>query len=143
MVAVRATAQGSGFLPLQALSGEAGSPRPTPGRRAWLELEGASESAGAFEQLEGQLRLPPAPQAETPQLLWIPAIELYAPVLPVELELVEIEGVEYDQWTAPAEFAAGWHASSAPLGEAGNTVLNPRPGLICPSVCGLPSEATP
>jgi LPXTG-site transpeptidase (sortase) family protein len=120
--AVRATteAQASGFLPLQAPSGEAGGPRPTPGRRAWLELE----SEGASEQLEGQLRLPPAPQAETPQLLWIPAIELYAPVLPVELELVEIEGVEYDQWTAPAEFAAGWHASSAPLGEAGNTVLN-------------------
>jgi L-aspartate oxidase len=26
---------------------------------------------------------------------------------------------------------------------AGNTVLNPRPGLICPSVCGIPNEATP
>jgi len=26
---------------------------------------------------------------------------------------------------------------------AGNTVLNPRPGTLCPSVCGLPSEATP
>ena len=26
---------------------------------------------------------------------------------------------------------------------AGNTVLNPRPGMLCPSVCGVPSEATP
>jgi L-aspartate oxidase len=26
---------------------------------------------------------------------------------------------------------------------AGNTVLNPRPGTMCPSVCGVPSEATP
>ena len=26
---------------------------------------------------------------------------------------------------------------------AGNTVLNPRPGTLCPSVCGAPSEATP
>ena len=25
---------------------------------------------------------------------------------------------------------------------AGNTVLNPRPGTLCPSVCGVPSEAT-
>lgn len=25
---------------------------------------------------------------------------------------------------------------------AGNTVLNPRPGTLCPSVCGLPSEET-
>jgi L-aspartate oxidase len=26
---------------------------------------------------------------------------------------------------------------------AGNTVLNPRPGTLCPSVCGVPSEASP
>jgi L-aspartate oxidase len=26
---------------------------------------------------------------------------------------------------------------------AGNTVLNPRPGTLCPSVCGAPSVATP
>ncbi len=26
---------------------------------------------------------------------------------------------------------------------AGNTVLNPRPGTVCPSVCGVSSEATP
>ena len=26
---------------------------------------------------------------------------------------------------------------------AGNTVLNPRPGTLCPSVCGAPIEATP
>jgi L-aspartate oxidase len=26
---------------------------------------------------------------------------------------------------------------------AGNTVLNPRPGTMCPSVCGVSSEATP
>ncbi len=25
----------------------------------------------------------------------------------------------------------------------GNTVLNPRPGTLCPSVCGMPSAATP
>ena len=26
---------------------------------------------------------------------------------------------------------------------AGNTVLNPRPGTMCPSVCGVSSEAIP
>ena len=26
---------------------------------------------------------------------------------------------------------------------AGNTVLNPRPGTLCPSVCGVSSAATP
>lgn len=31
----------------------------------------------------------------------------------------------------------------ATLPIAGNTVLNPRPGTLCPSVCGVPSEATP
>jgi len=30
----------------------------------------------------------------------------------------------YRQWGVPETYAAGWHRSSAPLGLAGNTVLN-------------------
>jgi LPXTG-site transpeptidase (sortase) family protein len=75
---------------------------------------------------DSTMRLPdprPSPEPEIPRLLWIPAIDLYTTVIPVDVELVEIDGVEYDQWTAPDEFAAGWHANSAPLG-TGNSVLN-------------------
>jgi LPXTG-site transpeptidase (sortase) family protein len=107
----------SGFLPVQTLRGEA---EPGPSRRLPFEAEGEL-APGAFDD---PLILPAEAPAEIPQLIWIPDIGLYAPVVPVELEVVEIDRVEYDQWEAPTEYAAGWHSSSAPLGEPGNTVLN-------------------
>jgi len=54
----------------------------------------------------------------------IPAIGLDARVVPIQTTIVKIEGKEYQQWDVPNEFAAGWHMSSARLGELGNTVLN-------------------
>lgn len=55
----------------------------------------------------------------------IPAIGLDAPVVPVHLKEVEAhDGNLYQQWIAPYEFAAGWHDTSATLGEFGNLVLN-------------------
>ena len=113
-------AQLGGFLPVQA-------------QRATLSPERSSRAlddgflggeALAEEALPGVAEDVPAQNGEAPRLIWIPAIELYAPVVGVDLEVVEIEGVEYDQWTAPSERAAGWHASSALLAQAGNTVLN-------------------
>lgn len=62
--------------------------------------------------------------SEIPLRLVIPAIELDAPILPVTPELVDIGGVNFQQWQSPDEYAAGWHESSAELGEVGNTVLN-------------------
>ena len=35
-----------------------------------------------------------------------------------------VEGQTHKLWEAPAMHAAGWHDTSAPLGEAGNTVLS-------------------
>jgi LPXTG-site transpeptidase (sortase) family protein len=65
---------------------------------------------------------PAAP--EIPIRLIIPAIELDAPVLTSEAEIVQIMGKPFQVWHAPEEFATGWHVSSAPLGVPGNTVLN-------------------
>jgi LPXTG-site transpeptidase (sortase) family protein len=109
----------SGFLPVQVLSGEANLERIAPNRRLLFEAEDELPVPGAEV-----LHLPDDEPVEIPQRMWIPGIDLYAPVLPVELEVVEIDRVEYDQWSAPTEYAAGWHASSAALGQPGNTVLN-------------------
>jgi LPXTG-site transpeptidase (sortase) family protein len=68
------------------------------------------------------LPLPAAP--EIPLRLIIPAIELEAPILPAEAEVVAIAGKSYQVWRAPDQFAAGWHVTSATLGVIGNTVLN-------------------
>jgi LPXTG-site transpeptidase (sortase) family protein len=62
--------------------------------------------------------------AEIPLRLVVPAIQLDAPILGVQPEMVKIGGAELMQWLSPDEYAAGWHETSARLGEPGNTVLN-------------------
>jgi sortase A len=64
------------------------------------------------------------PLSEIPLHLVIPVIDLVTPVVEVEPEYVRIGDVEFQQWLSPDEYAAGWHDTSARLGEVGNTVLN-------------------
>lgn len=65
------------------------------------------------------------PQRLIPDRIVIPSIGLDAPVKAVHMQEVEAhDGNTYLQWTAPYEFAAGWHDTSAALGEFGNLVLN-------------------
>ena len=49
---------------------------------------------------------------------------LDAPIVPVSAKVINYNGKDYQQWVAPDEYAAGWHNSSAKLGDVGNTVLN-------------------
>jgi LPXTG-site transpeptidase (sortase) family protein len=123
---------GSGYLPWQALHGQGlhkqGLSETREQRRIAVDsrLQAELNHSLSPDPQDSAMRLPdprPTPEPEIPRLLWIPAIDLYTTVIPVDVELVEIDGVEYDQWTAPDEFAAGWHANSAPLG-TGNSVLN-------------------
>lgn len=59
-----------------------------------------------------------------PFRITIPAIDLDAPIVQAEIRWVEVNGKEYQQWQVPNLYAAGWHESSARLGEVGNTVFN-------------------
>lgn len=61
---------------------------------------------------------------QVPVRLVIPSIELDTRVIPAEWEVVSLWGQELRRWLAPDEGAAGWHTTSALLGEPGNTVLN-------------------
>ncbi len=77
------------------------------------------------ESMVVELPAPPKPASpEIPVRLVIPVIELDAPVLTSEAQILEISGKPFQVWHAPDEYAAGWHVSSAPLGVPGNTVLN-------------------
>ena len=62
--------------------------------------------------------------ADRPQRIVIPSIDLDAPVADVGLSAIDSGGQTYYQWQVPASYEAGWHNTSAPLGQAGNTVLN-------------------
>ena len=62
--------------------------------------------------------------AAIPDRILISSINLDAPIVSAENEIIEIDDVEYIQVLVPEEFAAGWHLDSAPLGEIGNTVIS-------------------
>ena len=47
-----------------------------------------------------------------------------APVDSIGLAQVISEDKTYYQWQVPQAYEVGWHNTSAPLGEVGNTVLN-------------------
>lgn len=84
------------------------------------ELELNAVTAGSTKQ-ESTAAILPDP--EPPARILISSIGLDAPIVPADMDFKTIEGAEYLQWMVP-EFAAGWHSTSARLGEPGNTVLN-------------------
>ena len=58
----------------------------------------------------------------SPNRLIIPSVGIDIPVVPVGWEVVEQNGQQFSIWQV-ANFAAGWHQTTAPLGEPGNTVM--------------------
>ena len=59
-----------------------------------------------------------------PSNLRIPILELDAPVVPIGLKAVTVNGTSALMLDVPGYRAAGWHETSARLGLRGNTVLN-------------------
>lgn len=64
------------------------------------------------------------PQGVIPVRLFIPDIELEAPIVPIGWKYIEIGGRMQPIWDVPNRRVAGWHETSAKIGVPGNTVLN-------------------
>lgn len=62
--------------------------------------------------------------ANRPRRIVIPSIAVDAPVVEVGMTPIDSGSETLYQWLVPADYEAGWHNTSAPLGEPGNTVLN-------------------
>jgi sortase A len=71
--------------------------------------------------LDASAQGPPPGQ---PQRIEIPAIRVDAAITSVGLQAIQQNGQTYYQWQVPNTNKAGWHNSSALLGQRGNTVLN-------------------
>lgn len=107
-----------GFLPMAVSRDRVqGAPTLSP-----TETPAVSTTDQALSDTASETVTPSGPLS--PDRIVIPAIELDAPVVPAREEMTEIDGVDYLQYLAPDEYAAGWHTNSAPLGKAGNTVIN-------------------
>jgi sortase A len=62
--------------------------------------------------------------SQPPTRLLIPTIDLQAPIVVAKSIDYTYNGQPATTWQVPDWFAAGWHETSAPPGEPGNTVLN-------------------
>ena len=99
----------------------------TPIPDATAEAATAEENSTEITLPAGFVSLKDAPRGSLdhqPRRIVIPNIEVDAPVVDVSLTAVENEGQTYYQWQVPTAYEAGWHNTSAPLGQPGNTVLN-------------------
>lgn len=121
--------------PTAAQSASANTPLPvitvviTPIPDATAEAKTAvnAENSTEITLPAGFVSLNDAPRASLdnqPQRIVIPSIEVDAPVTDVSLTAVQSGAQTYYQWQVPAAYEAGWHNTSAPLGQTGNTVLN-------------------
>jgi sortase A len=66
----------------------------------------------------------PTPIPAIPDRVFISAIDLDAPVVPVTQTVIWVGGKKQPTFEIPDMRAAGWHVTSASLGRPGNTVLN-------------------
>jgi len=64
------------------------------------------------------------PKTTSPSRIVIPALSVDAPVVPLSPHKLEVEGEMHEVWEVPNDYAAGWHRTSATIGEGGNVVLN-------------------
>jgi sortase A len=66
---------------------------------------------------------PPQPANGGPTRIVIKSVGIDTPVVPIGWSVIEQNGREYSVWDV-ADYVAGWHETSAPPGQAGNTVLS-------------------
>jgi sortase A len=62
-------------------------------------------------------------QPYTPTRIVVPSVGVDGPVIPIALN-TETSDDAQARWEVPEPHVAGWHKTSAPLGIAGNTVIN-------------------
>lgn len=116
-------AQAAGFLPVFFPDGHApGAPTLPPTEIQPLSPADQATSIPAVQPTPAGAIPPAGPLI--PDRIVIPKIDLDAPVVEATGKKIKAGAQEFLQFLAPDEFAAGWHTNSAPLGEAGNTVLN-------------------
>jgi LPXTG-site transpeptidase (sortase) family protein len=99
----------------------------TPASQSYLP----AVKGGAGTDTAGQAKASPTPQPrptatalplDVPTRIVIPSVKLDAPVEAVGL--VRAKGKTVDEWGVPDGRTAGWHDTSARLGQIGNLVLN-------------------
>jgi len=127
-IPVQYAAEVHAAVPVDAASDAPGTPTPRHAR-----AEAATQTVAVVKPEDtpppkhspsAEPTFTPPPTSALPSRLTIPSINVDAPVVTAELDVLEVAGQSQSTWDVPDEYAAGWHANSATLGLPGNTVLN-------------------
>lgn len=93
------------------------TPSPVPDSTA---IATATPTVTAETPAPKPTETPPAP----PTRIVVPSIDVDAPVIEMSLTEKRIEGSVQEIWEVPDGYAAGWHETSARVGETGNMVMS-------------------
>jgi sortase A len=97
-------------------------PSPTPAETLPATAQMPTQPSPTPVSVRSTSQAPP-PGVE-PAYMRIPILELTAPVVPIGLKSITVNGTSALMWDVPDYRAVGWHETSARLGVPGNTVLN-------------------
>lgn len=91
-----------------------------------MELTTPSKPEDLVGNGDGQVGevVTPQPHRNIPDRLIIESIKLDVPVLAEHYKEIYQDDQTYIQWRVPFRRASGWHDTTAPLGDPGNTVFN-------------------
>ena len=95
------------------------TPEPSPSSSPTIVSTVTPTAAPDSLELESE-----GPNATPPTRIVIPRLGVDGPVVPVSTFTKEVDGKVQAAWGVPDQRAAGWHDTSAKLGERGNVVLN-------------------
>lgn len=93
-----------------------------------LNPQPPSFEADAPGSAQEATQVEPAPAIPVPQFGTIPtrliinSVGIDSEIIPVGWSVIQRNGQEYTVWNV-ADYAVGWHKTSAPLGQPGNTVM--------------------
>lgn len=99
---------------------EPAAPAPAPAAPATVPAPAPTSVSPQFAPVNDEAV--PASPGLAPTRLVIESVGIDADINPVGWEVVEQNNQQYSIWQV-ADFAVGWHKTSAPLGQPGNTVM--------------------
>jgi len=109
--------------------GEATDLAVAPGQYAPEQSQATAPTPASVQQTASQPAQNAVPDSATmahngaiPTRLVIPSVGIDSKVIPVGWSVVEKDGFQYSIWRV-ADYAVGWHETTALLGQPGNTVM--------------------
>jgi sortase A len=98
------------------------APQPTTTPTLGMEIALVGTPTATVQPTTPAISNQESHQSNIPTHLTIPSVGIDSDVVTVGWDILEQGGQQYSVWQV-ADYAVGWHQTSAPLGQVGNTVM--------------------